>query len=632
MNKSSNVIIGTAGHIDHGKTTLIKRLTGIDTDRLKEEKKRGITIELGFAYFDLPSGRRAGIVDVPGHEKFIKNMLAGASGLDLVLLVIAADEGIMPQTEEHLDILNLLGVKNGLIVLTKCDTVDSEWLDMMEEEIKEKLSNTFLTDIIRVSAITGDGIDKLITKIDELTDVIEERKINDSIRLPIDRVFTMTGFGTIVTGTLSEGTITEGDILEIYPEQFETKVRKIQVHGNDVKKAFAGQRVAVNLSNIKKEQIHRGSVLAKKNSLNVAHMLDVKINILESSKRNIKNWTRLRLYHGTKEVLCRIVLLDKEELKPGEEGFAQLRLEDVTSCKYGDKFVLRLFSPLETIGGGIILDPNASKHKRFNEKLIKDLIAKNKGNKSEIIEDMILENSENLPTVLDISKQSGLEKTEVSTIIKNLLDDRKIVRIEDDKFIHTSFLETKSQEIIQLLNTFHSKNPLKKGMSKEEVRSRLFKNFKGKIFDRIINIYVEHNHIKVINSIIALKDFEIKFTEKQKKLMNDLLKLYENSYTKPPNTKDLLNLLKINKKDLEIVDILIDNGDLIKLTDNIFISNNTILKVKELLLKHFEYNSDITLSEFRDLAETSRKIAVPLIEYFDSINLTRRIEDKRILK
>ncbi|BEP29902.1 selenocysteine-specific translation elongation factor [Helicovermis profundi] len=633
-NNTSNIIVGTAGHIDHGKTTLIKRLTGIDTDRLKEEKKRGITIELGFAYFDLPSGKRAGIVDVPGHEKFIKNMLAGASGLDLVLLVISADEGIMPQTEEHLDILNLLGVKKGIVVLTKCDLVEEDWVDMIEEDIKNRLKGTFLEEspILRVSAVNGDGIDELINNIDTLTSQVEERNIKESSRLPIDRVFTMTGFGTIVTGTLVEGTIKEGDFLEVYPEQFETKVRKIQVHSKDVKEAYAGQRVAVNLSNIKKEQIHRGSVLAKKDSLNIAHMLDVKLTILNSSKRDIKNWTRLRLYHGTKEVLCRIVILDKEELKPGEEGFAQLRLEEVTSCKYGDKFVLRLFSPLETIGGGIILDPNASKHKRFNDKLINDLISKNKGNKDEIVEDALIENSMMVPSEELIAKKSGIDIEEVKEIVKNLLEVKKIVRIDEGRYLHSSFIDIKSEEILKMMNVFHGKNPLKSGISKEELRSRLFPDFKGKLFDNIISIFTDKNIIKINGSIVSLSEFEVVFTKDQKRLVEKILNLYDASYTKPPNTSDLLNLLKTNKKELNIINNLIENKDLIKLNDNILISGEVYKEIKEKLIIYLKEHKEISLSEFRDLAETSRKIAVPLIEYLDAENITKRIEDKRILK
>jgi selenocysteine-specific elongation factor len=304
---SSNIIIGTAGHIDHGKTSLIRKLTGIETDRWKEEKKRGITIDLGFAYFDLPSGRRAGIIDVPGHEKFIKNMLAGASGVDVVLLIIAADEGIMPQTKEHLDILSMLDVKNGIIVLTKSDLVEEEWLMLVEEEVREGVKGSVVENakIIPVSSMTGAGFDELTAEIDRLVETVEPKKTYESTRFPIDRSFSVTGFGTIVTGTLSEGKINLGDTYEIYPKGIITKVRKIQVHGEDVETAYAGQRVAVNLTNVKKDDINRGDVLAPEGELTTAHMIDAKIKLLPGYARELENWTRLRFYQGTREALCR---------------------------------------------------------------------------------------------------------------------------------------------------------------------------------------------------------------------------------------------------------------------------------------------------------------------------------------
>ncbi|MCD6436589.1 MAG: selenocysteine-specific translation elongation factor, partial [Clostridiales bacterium] len=368
----ANVIIGTAGHIDHGKTTLIKALTGIETDRLKEEKKRGITIELGFAYFDLPSGRRAGIVDVPGHEKFIKNMLAGVSGIDLVLFIIAADEGIMPQTIEHFDILNVLGVKKGIIVLTKADMVDDAMLEFVTDEVKEFIEGTAFgnSQIIPVSAITGMNMSLLADTIDKETFSIAEHNDNAPFRLNVDRVFTMKGHGTVVTGTLLEGTISINEDIEIYPENIKTKARSIQVHGIIAEKAYAGQRTAINLSNLKKDDINRGDILAKPNSLTVTHIVDVRIKLLSHSKRELKHGSRVRFYHGTQEIIARLILLDREKIIPGDEVFAQLRLEKSTACKYGDKFVLRFYSPMETIGGGIILDSKAMKHKRYNSDII----------------------------------------------------------------------------------------------------------------------------------------------------------------------------------------------------------------------------------------------------------------------
>lgn len=338
-----NIIIGTAGHIDHGKTTLIKALTGRDTDTLKEEKQRGISINLGFTYFDLPSNKRAGIVDVPGHEKFIKNMLAGSSGIDIVLLVVACDEGVMPQTIEHLDILNFLDIKNGIIVLTKCQKVDEDFKELVKEDIREKLEGTFLdnVDIIEVDSISGYGIDKLINKIDDISNAIESKNEYSPSRLNIDRVFSAKGFGTIITGTLLEGKIKINDELLIYPKGIKAKIRGIQVHGENVEVAYAGQRTAINISNVKVEEIERGDVLADINSLEESKMLDVKISLVKHTSRELKHWDRLKLYHGTKETLCRAVPLDKDYIKKNESAYVQLRLEEGIVVKKGDKFVDR---------------------------------------------------------------------------------------------------------------------------------------------------------------------------------------------------------------------------------------------------------------------------------------------------
>ena len=371
-----NIIIGTAGHIDHGKTTLIKALTGRNTDRWEEEQRRGITIDLGFTYFDLKNGDRVGIIDVPGHERFINNMVAGVVGMDLVMLVVAADEGIMPQTREHMDILGELGIEKSILVLNKCDLVEEDWLELVKEEIKEELEGTFLEQapIVEVSAATGQGIPELIEVIERLTaEEVVEKDVNTIPRLPIDRVFSLSGFGTIITGTLLAGTISKEDNLQVYPIGKECKIRNIQVHGQDVEKCYAGQRVAINLSNVKKSELRRGCVLAPPNNMKNTMLLDVKLNVLPSSMRVLTNHTRLHLFTGTSEILCRTVLLDKEEIGPGESGFVQLRLEEEIALRRGDKFVVRFYSPMETIGGGIVLEPNPKKKKRFDKDAIEEL-------------------------------------------------------------------------------------------------------------------------------------------------------------------------------------------------------------------------------------------------------------------
>ena len=367
-----HVIIGTAGHVDHGKTLLVKALTGIDTDRLTEEKKRGITIELGFAHLDFDDGSQAGIVDVPGHEKFIKNMLAGAGGIDLAMLVVAADEGFMPQTVEHLGILSLLGIRDGLVVLTKCDMVDPEWVEMVREDVKAQTAGTFLEGkpVHAVSARTGEGLPELKKNLRELVRQASEKNLRIPFRLPIDRVFSVEGFGTVVTGTLIEGALAVGDMAEVLPTGFQARVRNLQVHGKDVPAAYAGQRVAVNLAGTKKSDLARGDTIAKPGSVRKSLMLDVKLQNLKNSQRTILSGSQLHLYHGSSVRLCKVVLLDRDALQPGESCFAQLRMTEDLAAKCGDRFVVRFYSPLETIGGGIVLDDCPVRHRRGDQRTL----------------------------------------------------------------------------------------------------------------------------------------------------------------------------------------------------------------------------------------------------------------------
>ena len=433
-----NIIIGTAGHIDHGKTALIKALTGKETDRWEEEKRRGITIDLGFTYFDLPSGDRAGIIDVPGHEKFINNMLAGVIGMDLVMLVVAADEGVMPQTREHVDIMTQLGIEKTIVVLNKCDLVDDEWKDLVKEEIKEELKGSAFenANIVEVSAITGEGIDDLIKEIVHMTkDEVVPKDINTISRLPIDRCFSISGFGTIITGTLISGSIKKDDELELYPTNKRAKIRSIQVHGKDVKECFAGQRSAINISNLRKDEIKRGYVLAPPNSLENTMMLDVKLNILESSNRILQNRCRLHFFSGTSEVLCRAVLLDVKEVGPGESCYVQLRLEEKVAFKRGDKFIVRFYSPLETIGGGVILDANPTKKTPFNEEQLEEIKRKEEGSHTDIIELLIKKHPEMI-TIKEISKLTGLSLEEVNESIDELKDNNLIYTYEMKKDVY----------------------------------------------------------------------------------------------------------------------------------------------------------------------------------------------------
>jgi selenocysteine-specific elongation factor len=632
-----NVIIGTAGHIDHGKTTLIKALTGRNTDRLKEEKERGISIDLGFTYFDLPSGKRAGIIDVPGHEKFIKNMLAGIGGIDIVVLVVAADEGIMPQTKEHLNILKLLKVKKGIIVLTKIDMVDSEWLEMISDQVHLEVADTFLEEakIIPVSSIKGDGLKNLIAEIDKLAEVVEQKDISANFRLPIDRVFTVAGFGTVVTGTLISGIIKEGDKIELYPSNLQSRIRSIQVHEKSVKEAEAGQRVAVNIANVKVEEILRGNVLAKPDSMEPTMMIDAKMEMLDDSLMTIDNRDRLRLYHGTSEIMCRVVLLDRDELKPGESAFVQLRLEEKIACQKSDRFVIRFYSPMTTIAGGTILDPNPPKRKRFREDVMEELIIKEKGDPIEVVEQFLLQSSDKFYEKKEMIKQLGLINDSFKNIIEVLKDKSLAVEFkqgEDSYYAHARYLNVVGVQLEKLLDQFHSKNPLKAGISKEEIKSKLFEAVKPRLYDAILDYYVQNNYIKLENQFVAKADFKVVFSENQSKMKDFLLNVYSENKYNPPKFSDILGSSKFDKNQIQMVyNALINMGYLVRIEDDIAFVKDAYNQGIQSVKAHIVQNGSIQLGEFRDLLGTSRKYAMALLDNFDQQKITKRVEDKRIL-
>ena len=627
-----NIIIGTAGHIDHGKTTLIKALTGRETDRWEEEKRRGITIDLGFTYFDLPDGSKAGIIDVPGHEKFIKNMLAGVVGMDMVLLVIAADEGIMPQTTEHLNILNLLGVENGIVVMTKCDMADEEWIALVKEDIKESLKHTFLEDapIVEVSSKTGRGIEKLVQEINNQTAKgVKERELNTIPRLPIDRVFSITGFGTVITGTLISGVLKKGDEVEIYPVNKLCRVRNIQVHSSDAEKAYAGQRTAINLSNIKKADIYRGCVIAPVNSMKNTMMLDVKLNMLKSSKRIITNRSRLHLYTGTSEILCRVVLLDRDELSPGESCYAQLRLEEEIAVRRGDKFIVRFYSPLETVGGGEIIEPVPLKKKRFDDNLIEELKIKEKGTGADVIEKIIKE-AKDLISVSQLAKTTALSETEIKDNIEILEQEEKIslFKVKNDIFVwHKSFEIEIEENMEKYLFNYHKENKYQKGAKKSEIKSRLLPNMKQLLFDMVIQSFAEKGIINQRDEFISLTYFTIEYDEDYKKIEEKALNILNEAKFEFLKIDELIQ--KINHTLAEdVVSLMISEKSLVKLND--LISTAKLYEeAKNILIEFLNKNTKITAAQYRDLLNANRKMAIALLEHFDMIKLTKRVENDR---
>ena len=625
-----NIIVGTAGHIDHGKTTLIKALTGRNTDRWEEEQRRGITIDLGFTYFDLKNGDRVGIIDVPGHEKFINNMVAGVVGMDLVLLVVAADEGIMPQTREHMDILGLLGIKKSILVINKCDLVDEEWLELVEEEIQEELEGTFLegAPVVKVSAATGQGLDELTDTIQQLmSDEVVAKDTQTIPRLPIDRAFTLSGFGTIITGTLISGTITREDVLEMYPIGKECKIRNIQVHGQNQDKCYAGQRVAINLSNVKKKEIRRGCVLAPKNSMKNTDLLDVKLKVLEDSMRILTNHERLHLYTGTSEILCRAVLLDKEQIGPGEEGLVQLRLEEEIAVKRGDRFVVRFYSPMETIGGGIVLEPNPVRKKRFDAQAIEELKKKESGSLGDVMELQIKEHGDTMITLAELAKVMAHSVDELKEYLDELEESGTIFvfPMKKDTYLwHRDSEFAVRQKIEETLQKYHSEHPYRYGMKKAEIHNTFLKKIKPNIFDAYIermtgeNVYGRREEYLSLPGYEVPKDAMYLQTEKLiedtfEKAGYDFVRFSEFDFGKiPRQTAE------------DVVLMMIDEGKVIRINEEMFTMKHLMDEAKEKIQNHLKEENLITIAQVRDMFSTSRKSAKPILEYMDSIKVTKK--------
>ncbi len=629
----SNIIIGTAGHVDHGKTCLIRALTGIDTDRLQEEKKRGITIELGFAYLDLPDGRRAGIIDVPGHEKFIRNMLAGAGGIDIAMLVVAADEGVMPQTVEHLGILSLLGISQGVIVITKADAVDPDWLELVREDVCERVRGTFLegAPVAVVSAYTGQGIEQLRALLFELIQKGAGKNLEAPFRIPVDRVFSMEGFGTVITGTLIEGMLHEGEEIMVYPAGRTTRARGLQVHSRPTETAYAGQRVAVNLAGLKKGDVDRGSVLAPRGLLPVSMMADVRLRLLPGTERSVKNGSRLHFYHGSREVLCKTVLLDAEEVGQGGQCFAQLRFEEDVSLKAGDRFVVRFYSPLETVGGGVVLDPCPLKHKRFDEQALSDLRVKETGGQAERLEVLVREHSAGFETAGFYAPIAGCRPEQAEQLLSGLEQQGKILRIGGGRVVHAEYARALRRRALDILTEFHAQQPLKGGMRREELRSRLLPRAEIAQVDALIDFFIASRAVKEVGGLISVQSFKVELGEELEKLTAELRELYRKAAFAPPATDEVLEKYKKVRRCDQVLSAMISDGTLVRLDAQIYMDAECVNRAREIFREAAAKNGSVTLGEFRDLLGTSRKFAVALLEQFDRQKFTKKVGDARVL-
>lgn len=630
-------VIGTAGHVDHGKTVLVKALTGKDTDRLKEEKERGISIELGFAPFRLPSGTLAGVVDVPGHERFIKNMLAGVGGMDMVLLVVAADEGIMPQTREHMDIIDLLQIPEGIVVITKTDLVDSEWLDMIKEEVRELIEGTTLekAPIAEVSAATGKGIPELISLIDQMAGELRERSVTGQARMPVDRIFSITGFGTVVTGTLAEGRLYVGDIVEILPEEIQARVRGLQVHGQKVESSEAGQRVAVNLAGIEREKIERGSVLAAPGFIKPTHRLDIRLKLLAGAEKPLVNRARVRVHIGTAEILARVILLEEDELAPGKTMLVQLECEEPMAAARGDRLVIRSYSPMTTIGGGKVIDPLPTKHKRLNADVIAALKTREKGTPEELLQQFMAASGKIVFLSSELSREVNIEEGAVSAGLETMVAAGLVRKFSGDNktfYILNALFNQKAGEMEMNLKKFHQAYPLRAGISKEEIRSRHFNGLSSKIFGSLLELFQMSKIVKVTGEFISLYDFESKPGPSQESLFRKIEHKYLDAGLQTPGWNDIISEFKIRPVDSEeILGYFINQHILIRLEDNILIHSRNLDKAREMVLNYLREKGELSLGEARDLFQTSRKFTLPIISQFDKERVTRRIEDKRVL-
>lgn len=629
------VILGTAGHIDHGKTTLIKSMTGIDTDRLKEEKERGITIELGFAHMELPGGQVLGIVDVPGHEKFVKNMVAGVTGIDIVALIIAADEGVMPQTREHMEICDLLRVKHGLVVLTKIDMVESDWLELVREDVAEFLTGTFLegAPIVEVSSVTGEGIEELKQTLSTLVSEVTERDSGNFFRLPIDRVFIMKGFGTVVTGTTISGHIRTGDEVTVYPQGIPSKIRGIQVHSSETDEVRAGLRTAINLQGVEKAQIQRGNIIATKDTLRPTHMVDVVLELLPSAPRNLKNRAKARFHTGTSEIIGTVVLLDVEELKPGESCLAQIRLDEPTTVLPKDRFVLRSYSPVRAIGGGEILNALPLKKKRFSKTAITELTILKGGDPKAITEQCIRGGRFQGIEQRSLPFLTNLGKKQLEEMLKPLQAQKTVVVYDRERgaLIHDEFLQKAREEILETITRYHKEFPLKTGLQKEELRSRTIGSGNQKLFNYLINQLSREGSVVQEQEYLRMKDHIVTLGQDQEKARKKIEEIYLKGGLQPPYFKELKDQFAGNTGP-EVLQVMLKDGLLVKVKEDLYFHKEAIEALKDELTAFLKDKGEIDTPQFKEMTGASRKYTIPLIEYFDKSQVTVRVGDMRVLR
>lgn len=619
--------------MDHGKSTLVKALTGIDPDRLQEEKAREMTIDLGFAWLTLPSGREVSIVDVPGHERFIKNMLAGAGGLDAALLVIAADEGPMPQTEEHLAILHLLGVSRGIAVLTKRDTVDDEWLGLVEEEVRERLKGTTLegAPLMAVSARTGQGLEELKREVDRLLEETEPRADRGRPRLPVDRAFTIAGFGTVVTGTLTDGRLKVGQDVEVVPGGLRSRIRGLQSHKHRVESIGPGNRVAVNLVGVEVDELARGMVVALPGTLEPSTRVDVHLELLAGSPVTLEQNSSLDFFAGASETPVQATLLDADRLEPGQSGLVQLRLREPVALAKGDRYIVRRPSPSLTIGGGEVIDPHPRRHKRFSEETLQTLRTLQQGTPEELLMEALGNTPQEIRAVVE---KSGVEAGAALEAVRKLLAGGQVLQLSGQEnsalgsqspalVMSYPAWEALMKRVVTLLGHHHHHQPLRRGMSKEELRSRLAREVPPKAFPHVMSVGVSRGVIGEDATTYRLPGFEPTFSPQQRKQVARLMELHEASPYSPPSPSEV-------GMDGEVVAALVEGGELVKLDEGLLYTRRAYEEMRERILRTIDEQGEINVGIMRELFGTTRKYAIPFLEHLDEQKVTRRVGDVRV--
>ena len=634
MTSTRHVVVGTAGHIDHGKTSLVKALTGIDTDRLPEEKARGITIDLGFAFLEEPPDLTIEIVDVPGHERFVKNMLAGVGGIDLAMLVIAADEGVMPQTREHLAICSLLHIKSGLVALTKADLVEPDWLELVKDDVATLVRGTFLegAPIQSVSAKTGEGLPELRQALRRLAEAVPERGVDQLPRLPIDRVFTVKGFGTVVTGTLMAGRLAVDDRVQVFPKGVEAKIRGLQTHGHPVTEARAGQRTAVNLQGVERAAVERGDVLGLAGTLVPSLLVDGTLELLEDAPRPVKSRTRVRFHAGTSEIMARALLLDRPELEPGQTAFARFRLEAPLVVLPGDRFVVRSYSPIVTIGGGTLLDVDPPRFKRKAPALVAHLTLLQTGSPEAVLEEHVRHVGGSGVRLQTLSGRVPFGPGKLRGLLGGLVAGGRVVVVDRDWYLHPESFARLRALAVGALEAFHRANPLKPGMSREELRGRAG-GADERVFASLLVTLEAEGVVKTERDKVRLAAHEVRLSVEQQRAVDRVEEEFLRAGAAPPSPEEALAHAGIRgDEEHELFQVLVQGGTLVRVKESLFFHARALETIQGKLVALLRERKEIGPGDIKDLLGISRKYAIPLLEFFDARRVTVRVGERRALR